>query len=296
MEHSKITATTQESRDDVNRRPSPETIKARHAEIARRYAWNGKGRGKRKPGHGIANLRLRQLERLFHDRYGDALPDDDAGRDDLLIALHHIAALAQRADEAMTFWAAVWAPWIDEDELKGIIETVLAKPLKWKAATLGSRLRLTGTEHDALGITTFRPHGVSDADQRERRQMDKNKAKTAKRRAAGSVPREEWLAGRLSRSRPWEAEGISESTWRRRKRRAQTSDRSPGAADIDLLVTPHLGHDVPSSVPVSVVATAIAALYHHDHDGFVSAAPKARSRSIRSTPQHSFPRTTEQAA
>lgn len=66
------------------------TIAARQAEIARRYAWHARqSRGLTGPRL-LAPIRLRELERLFEDRWGDHLPDDDSGRDDLILAAHHI--------------------------------------------------------------------------------------------------------------------------------------------------------------------------------------------------------------
>jgi hypothetical protein len=43
---------------------------ARHAEIARRYAWQNGPRM-------LTLVRLRELERLYEDRWGRDLPDDD---------------------------------------------------------------------------------------------------------------------------------------------------------------------------------------------------------------------------
>jgi hypothetical protein len=70
---------------------------ARHAEIARRYAWQAQQRRKRnnaKPNHDhlVTLIRLRELERLFRCRYGRFLPGDDAGMDDLVVAAKRGAA------------------------------------------------------------------------------------------------------------------------------------------------------------------------------------------------------------
>jgi hypothetical protein len=37
-----------------------------------------------------------------------------------------------------------------------------------------------------------------------------------RRRARGVVPREEWLANSLTRTKPWEAKGLSKARYRRR--------------------------------------------------------------------------------
>ena len=43
-----------------------------------------------------------------------------------------------------------------------------------------------------------------------------------RRRKKRQTPRAEWLARSLSRTKPWEAEGISRSTWERRRNKALT--------------------------------------------------------------------------
>jgi hypothetical protein len=65
-----------------------------------------------------------------------------------------------------------------------------------------------------------------------KRQQDRAR-KAARRRAAGVAPRPEYLAqNSLSRTKPWEEEGISRRTWERRRARATTApafDGSPSA-------------------------------------------------------------------
>jgi DNA-binding CsgD family transcriptional regulator len=39
-----------------------------------------------------------------------------------------------------------------------------------------------------------------------------------RRRAKGMIPRAEWLAASLARTRPWEAAGVCADTWYRRRR------------------------------------------------------------------------------
>jgi hypothetical protein len=42
----------------------------------------------------LVGLRLNDLAKIFRARYGNVLPNDDAGRDDLMVAVHHLASLA----------------------------------------------------------------------------------------------------------------------------------------------------------------------------------------------------------
>jgi hypothetical protein len=256
----KTDANAQAPRDDVNRRPSPETVKARHAEIARRYAWNGKNRRSRKPGHGMANFRVRELERLYADRHGLALPNTVSGRDALFIALHHIVIIAEFPDIAMRRWAAIWAPWIDEDELQEIIEKVFAKPLRWGAETLGKRLNLSQAERQHLDIRTFRKDKAARAAQAKINRKDRE---AKRRRAKGAVPRDEYLAKSLPRTRPWDADDICERTWRRRQKREQEKNhkgvRGACPIDRDTMQGMDFGH-VDDAARVPAFASALAAL------------------------------------
>ncbi len=61
-----------------------------------------------------------------------------------------------------------------------------------------------------------------------RRAKDRDRQRR-KRRKAGVKPRKVYLAGALSQSKPWEAEGISRRTWERR--RAKSRVASPSACD-----------------------------------------------------------------
>lgn len=63
--------------------------------------------------------------------------------------------------------------------------------------------------------------------------------------------RDEWLAGSLARSRPWEAEGISERTWYRRRRLAEV----PAVAEV-------LEAPVAEVAPLAEVAEVLVAEVH----------------------------------
>ena len=86
---------------------------ARHAEVARRYALVDATRPK--PADSLTvTMRARELRSFLSHRYGDALPDDDAGRDDLALLLGYVMQLNPgRAVPAMIAEARAWAPWLD---------------------------------------------------------------------------------------------------------------------------------------------------------------------------------------
>ena len=163
-----------------------------------------RGRRKRREPT-MASLRLRDLGRVFRDRYGGVLPDDDAGREDLVIALHHLALLPPGASRAKALhsYIELWAPWMPDEEAQRLVAEVLDKPRRWKADTLAALVGLTMADRDRLGITTI---GAIDCDkeQREARRQEiaRNRAK-ARRLTAGATPRE--LSA--SRQQPWTQTG-----------------------------------------------------------------------------------------
>jgi len=84
------------------------------------------------------------------------LPDDEAGRGDLSIALNHIVFRSGDVLAKMLGWARRWAPWLPEAEARRIAVGITKHPIRWKANTLGLRLRLTRKERTRLGIKTIR--------------------------------------------------------------------------------------------------------------------------------------------
>jgi hypothetical protein len=193
------------------RRPARRIVRIKLDEIARRYAWESKRR-QRGPFHARACVRLRELERVFAYRYGDTLPDDDAGREDLIIAAHHIREVGGN----IVRWAALWAPWCSPAAAEQIAENVIADPRRWKADKIAWTLGITLAERTLLKLTTI---GAIDSTVEQRKAAYKKRkaaAKAAKRRADGVQPRAEYEAESIERARPWEAAGISRATWFRR--------------------------------------------------------------------------------
>jgi hypothetical protein len=66
----------------------------------------------------MANLRLRELERIFTARYGDTLPYDDAEMQDLIIVAHHIAHLGGEIEKHIVAWVSLWLPEMPLHEAK----------------------------------------------------------------------------------------------------------------------------------------------------------------------------------
>lgn len=185
-------------------------------------------KGKRKAGRRspmqLVGLRLRDLARLFRHRYGTQLPDDDAGRDDMLVAVHHLVRLRGHSGQAER-WLEIWAPWLPEVECIGIIAEVTAEPEVWTADELAARLRLTMEERTMLGITTIGAVDQTKAERREARREKDRLRKERIRRAKGSPTRAEYLAESRESQQPWVSAGISRSNWYR-----QHSERETGSA------------------------------------------------------------------
>jgi hypothetical protein len=197
----------------------------RHGEIARRYAWdNYKKRyglsspGRRQTGKDklITMIRLRELERLYSRRHGGILPNNVTGSSQATIAAHHIAYLGGDMRKHIASWMSVWAPWMGRDEVTALTTAVEARPLKFKADTLGWRLRLSNEERYELKITTI---GATDVNKDQRSRFRKTKRAfedRVRRRQKGSIPRVQYESSSLTRSQPWVKHRMSRATWYRK--------------------------------------------------------------------------------
>jgi hypothetical protein len=114
-------------------RPDPMTVGAKKREIAVRYR-------KGKESFSMAKQRVAELRRLFVARYGNELPDDDAGRDDAKLAIDHIASRPDAKPEYIETFLRQWCPWMGADEIEKLTADALAKPLHYCADTLAERL------------------------------------------------------------------------------------------------------------------------------------------------------------
>jgi hypothetical protein len=178
----------------------------------------------------LVALRLADLATLFRSRYGRELPDDDAGRDDLRIALNHLACLAHPRSH-ITNWIEIWAPWLTAAEQRDLVPPILANPQRYKADALAWRLRLTMEQRTVLGITTIGAIDMPKAQRSKRRREYQRKWQAGKRRKQGMKPRKMYEEQSISRAQPWKLEGVSRATWYRRKRETSVSDEtSPPSA------------------------------------------------------------------
>lgn len=196
--------------------------------FSERMRPRNKGSARSSPRQIVA-LRLNDFATLFRSRYGVMLPNDDAGRDDLEPVMHHLAALPHPARRA-EFWIEVWAPWLTVKEQRQIIAQGIAGARAWSADQLAWRYRITKEERRMLGLTTIGAIDQGKAARTKQRRARDRQRKANDRRAKGLVPRQQYEANAASRTKPWEAEGISRATWYRRKRASPETDTGPSTA------------------------------------------------------------------
>lgn len=174
------------------------------------------------PEERFRRLRLGDLRKLFHDRYGgDKLPDDDAGRSDLRDLLATIAlGPEEKARDKMNEEISIVARWLDPKAAERMIAGILDQPrdcLKVKADTLAQRQNVTYELRERLGLKTI---GAIDADKEERGARRKAKDRERKRRereAKGAKSRAEYESQSANRNKPWLAAGMSRAKFYRLK-------------------------------------------------------------------------------
>ena len=185
---------------------------------------------RRRPNYNQASHRLGELARIIRYRHGSRFDTDDG--DIYLVPVAQTLrriyeskkGLATTEDvlERLQLWAQIWMPLVPEKQLEAAAQEAMHKPKLDKADPLAIRLKLKYADRMALGITTI---GACDVDKagrtrlrKERKRRRDREKKAAKRAERGAIPRAEYLAKSLSRTRPWATEGISRSTWERRRK------------------------------------------------------------------------------
>jgi hypothetical protein len=176
------------------------------------------------------------LVKLFRHRYGRHLPNDDAGTDDLWLLIQNVSLVPYDADRRVRNAIETWAPWLSADEVEARINFVmnLTTYERWPTAKeLGIRLNVTNDERAALGLWWLKPVDMDDDELEAWRKQRKRERQAASRKARGRRTRAQYLADMKAKPKPWEAEGISQRQWQRRKCRGVRSNMSRGLKQIN---------------------------------------------------------------
>ena len=190
--------------------------------------------------HSARNKKLGDYKRVLRDRHPYGLPEDDAGYEYVYDALRLISCRAPEGDsneeqaarrgirKQMRNFVEAWAPHLispekcfEETDGAQMIDSIMMLPVGQRTLTgrtLGERLNLTKHEWERLRVWQLLPADTNDAEIASYRKERQRKKRESNRRRKGIRPRGQYLANSLSRQRPWVAEGISKSTWYRRRR------------------------------------------------------------------------------
>jgi hypothetical protein len=180
----------------------------------------------------MRRLRLGDIRKLLHYRYGPTLPDDDAGREDLIELLKPVS-LGIEADKRMRNQIDLWAPWATDAE--AIIDHVARLPIwyrKSKAEAIGQRFRLTNAERERYRLWTMAPVDMTAEDLAEQRKAKHRARQKRYRTGKRKQTRPNYLAKSLTKNQPWLALGISRRTWYRRRDTLGTSMVTPAQAHL----------------------------------------------------------------
>jgi hypothetical protein len=181
--------------------------------------------------------------------------------------LPHLAL--QRQKRSVRNWLRSKAPKLTNAELYRMVERTVTSNKCWthdqSAAVLGISVRdLQEHGYRFFGANDDPNYLIRDAAYRAKEAERKFRARAAK----GAAPRELYEANSLSKTKPWEALGISRATYYRRQK--VVSDETSPSADIRLRHEPrtHLSHEPlhPSRAPQGDPALDVDG---EDHDGMI---------------------------
>lgn len=135
----------------------------------------------------MAAIRLAELTRWLDAVHGPGqIEPGEQGELITRIFVHHLIGLPHGARRAAD-WMASRVPWIALRSREALITEAGYCPIKWKARTLGWKLRLTAEQRASLKITTIAPIDMTDGDMlaaRKARQAASQRALRAARRQA----------------------------------------------------------------------------------------------------------------
>jgi hypothetical protein len=216
----------------------------KHAEVDGRYAWARREARKQTPSDRLMVInRVREVRAVLATRYGDTLPDDDAGREGLVLLLSYVAQLNPgNAIPAIAAEARLLAPWMPYAERRAFAESIVASPpRKLKADTIAEKLDVTYAERTLLGLTTIGCYDLTRAERNKLTRCRKTDNERERRRRSGVKSRGEYLASLVNsaeNTEPWKAAGMSRATWYRRSKAERESRETGSVATVKRESTP----------------------------------------------------------
>ena len=210
------------------RRPSAREVAAKRREIDRRYK---RARPPVDQSKIIAGRRRNEIEDLIRYRHY-VLPDTDDRDTYLKLWCWHNTRLARQEEDLKALGRRLGVE-LPDAEVAATVDYVNRNPRKFSADSLGKQLMLTEDERTILGITTIGSHNFSRAERKRIRKALGAERKRKRRRAKGMKLRAVYLENSLSRTKPWEAEGICRRTWERRQKRRSEHFANAGVCELD---------------------------------------------------------------
>jgi hypothetical protein len=182
---------------------------------------------------GILRVRLGHVRRVLQSRYGVAVPDDDAGYEDLRVYLHvkAQACLPKNRERALLNEIGLMATWMPLERARQVATEIATKPMKLTSVTLGEMLNLSSEERARLSVWQIRAVGETTEDMKERRRQRNRDLQRIKRARAGGQTREQYRRSALSNTKPWEAMGVCRRTYERRRAKAANGGVASPCAD-----------------------------------------------------------------
>jgi hypothetical protein len=178
----------------------------------------------------MAKRRMAELMSIFKDDFPGGLPHNERGK---RFARYVIRTMAMFATfEERQLWLHRYAGWLNADEQSDILNL---PPHWYSGAYLGDRLELYDAHRAQRNIRTIDAFDVTREERVTINRAKDQKRKEAARRSRGAKPREQYETQSLSRTQPWKSEGISRSTWERRRRKSV--DASPSGTSLVVHIT-----------------------------------------------------------
>lgn len=161
--------------------------------------------------------RLREIDALIGDRYGQIIPET------VLPSFLEVAALCHPDTTATQAWVHRFAPYASPlftEVFEPVRRAIEGRRYNLNMVDAGALLRLTFDERQRLKIRTMWAADLPIDEQQSAVREAKNKRDRDRlnaKREGKHKPRNEWLAEH--NQRPWEAEGIKKRAWYYRQNR-----------------------------------------------------------------------------